>query len=168
MSMKYWKQAKQIAFVVLAVILVVGSFILHSIGESKLDREAEGSSAHVTPVEKVPVFTREKLLDLVNTNRKHALALDPTLNNTAQKKCDDMVAKDSWEHGDNWRDYLPADRSPVGENMAYGFASAQGLVDGWEKSPTHYTVMTNDDYSRTGFGICRFHEWVGVVEHFSN
>jgi len=39
----------------------------------------------------------------------------------------------------------------VGENVAYGFNSAEGVVNGWLNSPTHKAIIESPDY--THFGI---------------
>lgn len=44
-----------------------------------------------------------------------------------------------------------ADAITVGENVAYGFSSAQGVVSGWLNSSSHRKVIENPNY--THFGI---------------
>jgi uncharacterized protein YkwD len=44
-----------------------------------------------------------------------------------------------------------ADAITVGENVAYGFNSAKGVVNGWLNSESHRTLIENPNY--THFGI---------------
>ena len=44
-----------------------------------------------------------------------------------------------------------ANAKSVGENVAYGFNSAQGVVNGWLNSEEHKKIIENSDY--THFGI---------------
>ena len=44
-----------------------------------------------------------------------------------------------------------ADAIAVGENVAYGYSSAQGVVNGWLNSSSHRKVIENPNY--THFGI---------------
>ncbi|MBI9041254.1 CAP domain-containing protein [Lutibacter sp.] len=39
----------------------------------------------------------------------------------------------------------------VGENVAYGFSTAEGVVNGWLNSPEHKSIIENPNY--THFGI---------------
>ncbi|MDD3723499.1 MAG: CAP domain-containing protein [Lutibacter sp.] len=44
-----------------------------------------------------------------------------------------------------------ADAKTVGENVAYGYSSAEGVVNGWLNSEGHRKIIENPDY--THFGI---------------
>ena len=44
-----------------------------------------------------------------------------------------------------------ADAITVGENVAYGYSSAQGVVNGWLNSSSHRKIIENPNY--THFGI---------------
>ena len=44
-----------------------------------------------------------------------------------------------------------ANAKSVGENVAYGFNSAKGVVDAWLKSDAHRAIIENEKY--THFGI---------------
>ncbi len=44
-----------------------------------------------------------------------------------------------------------ADAKTVGENVAYGYSTAEGVVNGWLNSDSHRKIIENPDY--THFGI---------------
>lgn len=41
----------------------------------------------------------------------------------------------------------------VGENVAYGFGTAQGVVNGWLNSAEHKKIIENPDYTHFGISI---------------
>jgi uncharacterized protein YkwD len=108
-----------------------------------------------------------------------ALTLDPLLNKSAQLKCDDMVAKDYWQHNapDGTEPWAFMQRAGVqysagAENLAYGFSGAGAVISGWMNSPGHRANMLGD-YTNVGFGICNSPNYVGngpqtiIVQHFT-
>ena len=40
-----------------------------------------------------------------------------------------------------------------GENLAYGFTTGQGFIDGWKASPGHNAAMLDRDYKSMGVAI---------------
>ncbi len=41
----------------------------------------------------------------------------------------------------------------AGENLAMGFSDAESVVNAWIKSPTHYSNLTDKDFSQIGVGV---------------
>jgi uncharacterized protein YkwD len=41
----------------------------------------------------------------------------------------------------------------LGENLAKGFTTPQGVLDGWMASPGHKANILNKNFSEVGFGI---------------
>jgi uncharacterized protein YkwD len=126
-----------------------------------------------------------KLWQLTNAARVTAglskLRLNPKLDTSAINKCNDMVAKDYWDHKD------PAGRQPwhfitdagysyttAGENLAWGFSSTQALFDGWMNSQVHRTDILRSTYTDVGFGVCHSDNFNSkgpgyiVVQHFGS
>lgn len=104
------------------------------------------------------------LLEKTNENRasasKAALSLDSQLNAAAQSKAEDMVNKDYWAHdspdGKTPWTFITASGYPyktAGENLAYGFKDASGVISGWMNSTEHRDNILNPDYKDVGFGI---------------
>lgn len=96
------------------------------------------------------------------------LVLNAQLNNSAQMKAQDMADKDYWAHvaPDGTQPWYFFDQAGyeyirAGENLAYGFNTSQGAVDGWMNSPSHRDNMLGN-YNDVGFGF------VNVANYQSN
>lgn len=115
------------------------------------------------------------LLDATNSNRAGngaaALALNSQLNQAAQAKANDMVARNYWSHNTPEGDepwvfinnagykYLKA-----GENLAYGFLTSDDAVAGWMNSPSHKANMLDSAYQEVGFGFANSSNFNGDGE----
>lgn len=108
-------------------------------------------------------MSRDGLLAGTNTARSSnglaSLALNNQLNNSAQAKAQDMANKNYWAHvspdgTQPWYFFDQAGYAYVraGENLAYGFMTSQGVIDGWMNSQSHRANMLGD-YHDVGFGI---------------
>ena len=93
-------------------------------------------------------------------NTLSSLKINTQLNEAAQAKANDMVARDYWAH------VTPDGKEPwafinttgysytaAGENLAYGFATSDETVQGWMNSAGHRANILNNEYSEVGFGI---------------
>ncbi len=104
------------------------------------------------------------LLAITNQNRAgsglSALAISPKLNTAAQNKAQHMIDNDYWAH------YAPDGTSPwffinqtgyayqkAGENLAYGFSTSSGVMNGWMNSPGHAANVLDAAYREVGFGF---------------
>ncbi|MFA9289251.1 MAG: CAP domain-containing protein [Weeksellaceae bacterium] len=105
-----------------------------------------------------------KLYELTNAQRAssnlQSLSYSDALAQAAQKKAEDMFAKNYWAH------YGPAGETPwnfilssgyqyefAGENLAKNFLFSDGVVDAWMNSPTHRENLLRPDYTDVGFAI---------------
>jgi hypothetical protein len=112
------------------------------------------------------------LLSETNQNRsaqqETALSISPQLSAAAQAKADDMVKHDYWSHNS------PDGKTPwsfittsgyqyqaAGENLAYGFSDASGVVAGWMNSPEHRDNILNAAYADVGFGVAEAPNYQG-------
>lgn len=117
-------------------------------------------------------FSANDLLSATNVQRyednESTLNLNPSLAAAAQAKADDMVRYDYWAHDS------PAGRTPwsfitangyqyqrAGENLAYGFADAQLVINGWMNSSEHRANILNSRYSDVGFGVASSRDFIG-------
>lgn len=136
--------------------------------------------AHKTAVQRptasIQPPTKADLLRLVNTERAKAhvapLVDDPRLDQSAQRKADDEVKYNYFDHvspHDGKQGYLyindvgiscKTDAENLTENIHDN--TAKSAVDAWIASPTHHAAMTNPAYTLTGFGI----DSTQIVEHF--
>lgn len=88
-----------------------------------------------------------------------ALALNSKLNNGAQAKAQDMIAKNYWAHAapdgtQPWKFFTSYgyQYQKAGENLAYGFDGSYQTVDGWMNSAGHRANILGA-YKDIGFGI---------------
>ncbi len=109
-------------------------------------------------------ITNEQLLSITNEKRQQnnlsPLNINPALNTAAEKKAEDMFAKNYWAH------ISPTGTTPwifikesgynyvyAGENLAKGFNNAQEAVDAWMASPTHRENELSPNYQDVGFAV---------------
>lgn len=96
-------------------------------------------------------------LELVNSQREQSglsrLHWDYELENAANKKAEDMLAKGYFDHTSPegkkaWDFILNSGYSYriAGENLAADFDNEAEAFDAWEKSPTHLSNILSDDY----------------------
>ena len=93
------------------------------------------------------------------TNGLAPLTLDGSLNSSAQAKAQHMMDNDYWAHvapdgTQPWYFFSAAgyNYQTAGENLAYGFGTSQGVIDGWMGSPGHRANILGA-YADVGFGI---------------
>ncbi|MBL1106475.1 CAP domain-containing protein [Streptomyces sp. 5-8] len=107
-----------------------------------------------------------EILQLVNAERGKAgcqpLTLNATLTKAAQAHSADMAAHQNMSHtgsdGSN-----PGDRitragytwSSYGENVAYGYSTAQQVMAGWMSSPGHRANILNCGFKEIGVGLAQ-------------
>lgn len=89
-----------------------------------------------------------------------ALSLNNKLNSAAQSKAQHMIDYNYWAHvaPDGTTPWYFIDSTgygyqKAGENLAYGFATSSGTVQGWMNSPSHAENLLDTNYSEVGFGI---------------
>lgn len=117
-------------------------------------------------------ITVSGLLSNTNSERagagKSALSLNSKLNTAAQGKANHMIENDYWAHTSPdgvtpwyWFDYAGYDYVVAGENLAYGFDTSAGVINGWMNSPSHRDNMLNGAYEHVGFGIANGSDYQG-------
>lgn len=117
-------------------------------------------------------FSAVTLLQDTNDQRlkgdETALTLDPQLAAAAQAKAEDMVKNNYWGHtspdGKTPWSFITASGyqyQRAGENLAYGFSSADDSVAGWMGSPEHRSNILDDSYQNVGFGVASSPDYLG-------
>lgn len=112
------------------------------------------------------------LLETTNNERAASgstlLTINERLNNAAEKKAQDMVARNYWSHktpegNDPWNFVAKENYSytKAGENLAYGFDDSSGVVAGWMNSPSHRANLLDKSFSEVGFGIANSNNFNG-------
>lgn len=106
---------------------------------------------------------REEMLAVVNARREAVgappLALDPRLNEAAQKHAEDMLSRSYYDHR-NPEGLLPRDRvsaagyrpSVVAENIARGHVTVEEAMDAWMQSRGHRGNLLNSGFTQMGVG----------------
>jgi len=180
---RWTRKSIHITIPLILLVLAVTVFLLGRLDESDIEfNSPEGLAGSQDYFEGLE-FTTEKLWEATNEQRtkhsKSALTLSPQLNESALRKCQDMVAKNYWSHND------PDGREPwhfinqvnysydtAGENLAYGFASETDVVTGWMNSEGHRENLLGE-YTEVGFGTCKSEDYIDngkqliVVQHFA-
>ncbi|MFK0158385.1 CAP domain-containing protein [Streptomyces sp. NPDC090499] len=107
-----------------------------------------------------------RILELVNAERSKAgcsaLTLNTTLSKVAQAHSEDMALHQNMSHAGS-DGSSPGDRitsagytwSAYGENVAYGYASADQVMAGWMASPGHKANILNCTFKEIGVGLAQ-------------
>ncbi|MFI5973375.1 CAP domain-containing protein [Streptomyces sp. NPDC051452] len=110
--------------------------------------------------------TTAQILRLVNDEREKAgcqdLALNPKLTKAAQDHSADMAAHQNMSHTGS-DGSSPGDRitgagyswSSYGENIAYGYTTADQVMAGWMSSPGHRANILNCAFKEIGVGLAQ-------------
>ncbi|GAB1333980.1 hypothetical protein ACE1SV_05700 [Streptomyces sp. E-15] len=125
------------------------------------------SAAPSTPGSAAPASgVAADILRLVNTERGKAgcqpLTLNATLTKAAQAHSDDMAAQRNMSHTGS-DGSSPGDRitragytwSSYGENVAYGYTTADQVMAGWMSSPGHRANILNCSFKEIGVGLAQ-------------
>lgn len=105
-----------------------------------------------------------RLLQETNQERESEgqppLSLSPQLNQAAQTKAEDMAKRNYWSHtgpkGESPWSFLAASGyqyQTAGENLAYGFADSNEIINGWMRSASHRANILSSDHEQVGFGV---------------
>lgn len=122
-----------------------------------------------TNLEVQEVQLDELYVDLNDYRAKNGLESvkrNPVLDEAAEAKCGDMVAKNYWSHSDGTKSFEHFTREKIeakryGENLARGFSTDEQITQAWINSQTHRENMVGD-FTDVGFAHCG----IVVVEVF--
>lgn len=117
-----------------------------------------GKAGQVSSDTQVPFIT--EINDIRAAKGVGALTADPTLDQTAKIKAEDMAANNYFEHnapdGTPWYDFIQKNRpdsSRVGENLGMCFESNSDAIFAWIKSEAHYQNMIEADWTKFGSAV---------------
>ncbi|MFI9648379.1 CAP domain-containing protein [Streptomyces sp. NPDC052040] len=107
-----------------------------------------------------------RVVELVNAERAKAgcsaLTVSPTLAKVAQAHSEDMAAHRNMSHtgsdGSSPGDRITRagyDWSSYGENVAYGYATPEQVMEGWMASPGHRENILNCSFKQIGVGLAQ-------------
>jgi uncharacterized protein YkwD len=160
------KHLRRYALVLVAGILVA---IAASTGHGPIAASAASATGDCTPDASWPANNASlssQVLSLINQHRAQMglsqLVISPTLSGAAIWKARHMAAYNYMAHDDPAPPVArtTADRIATcgyrsggwGENIAYGYTTAQSVVDAWLASPGHKANIENPSYVSTGIG----------------
>ena len=106
----------------------------------------------------------QALVDSMNRERAanglQPLRLNPQLALAAGDRIGDMFAKHYFDHFSpdgidpfSWADKRGYDYTEIGENLAVGYSSAAGIVDGWMHSPAHRANILKGHFDEVGIAL---------------
>jgi uncharacterized protein YkwD len=115
---------------------------------------------------------RNQVHQLVNKERSRrkarAVALNPELNQVAQKYAEEMARRGFFAHSNpegvdmKWRlKYAKINYGWAGENIAMGYEESSEVVTGWMKSPGHRKNILQPQFGKMGIGFYKKY-WVQV------
>ena len=177
MNRKWWKRLA-IAFTGLVAVYLLTAGVLAYIEVNSPQNASTTATSTVTEAVKPTPPTVDELLRLVNAERAKVgvapLTLDERLNQSAQRKADDMteygyfdhVSPNDGRHGFEYIAdtgiYCETDSENLTQNTLIN--DARHAFDAWVASEAHHSAMVDPAYDLTGFGISGNY----VVQHFCN
>ncbi|MEU3856590.1 CAP domain-containing protein [Streptomyces sp. NPDC028722] len=139
-------------------------------GTPRATPAAPASAAPAAPSTPKPTATASgvtaEIVRLVNAERTkvgcQALTLNPVLTKAAQAHSADMAAHQNMSHTGS-DGSAPGDRitaagyawSSYGENVAYGYGTAEQVMAGWMASPGHRANILNCSFQEIGVGLAQ-------------
>lgn len=154
------RRVRAAEFIPLALVLMAGTLL-----NSRFIKQRPGVLAYATSM------SIQSLLDATNGQRTAngvaGLQINGKLNQAAQAKANDMVTRNYWSHTtpDGQEPWVFFDQAgyryqKAGENLAYGFLTADDTVTGWMNSPGHRANLLNTGYLDVGFGFANSSDYV--------
>lgn len=151
-----------VGFAILTLASLVTLVAATYVKERSLSSSQSGHQSHADSPPAESGVNQPEIISMTNAYRQ-TKSLPPLreselLDASACHKADDMITRDYWSHDapDGTKPWVFFQRvgygyQKAGENLAYGFTSARGTVDGWINSPTHEANLVGD---YTELGIC--------------
>lgn len=118
-------------------------------------------SIEISGVKKDPEAIKKEVLELINAEREKCgaapLALNDDLAEAAQTRADECARVYSHTRPDGRSCFTVLSDNNIsysyaGENIAYGYTSAEAVVKGWMASPPHKANLLSEKYTETGIG----------------
>lgn len=141
------------ALILYAILAVLVFLSLSPLGEIRIGRLLARLSQELIIQEVNPVREDQGVL---------ALEVDEKLNQAAQLKAEDMIARDYFSHqgptGElpwSWLDGVGYNYATAGENLAMDVNDPKVLINAWLNSPAHAKNILNDNFTEMGIGMAK-------------
>lgn len=142
----------------LSLALIFTVQLIYSVQLSAVDGGKGGVLGYATNINQsdLLIYTNENRV----ANGLPGFKANPKLASAAQNKANHMIANDYWAHiaPDGTTPWYFFDQAGyaylvAGENLAYGFDTSLGVVNGWMASQSHRDNVLLPAYEEIGFGI---------------
>ncbi len=161
---KHTKHYAKVYWPYMPLLIVVGLSLF--VGQSFVNKSQRGVLSYATDV------ADTSLLNATNQQRKannqSSLKLNYKLDQAAQAKAADMVARNYWSHTTpenktpwNFIDKVDYNYQKAGENLAYGFVTSSETINGWMHSQAHRENLLDATFTEVGFGIANSEDYIG-------
>jgi uncharacterized protein YkwD len=141
------------ALILYAVLAILVFLSFSPFGEIRISRLLARLSQELIIQEVNPVREGQGFL---------ALEFDEKLNQAAQLKAEDMIARDYFSHqgpdGEppwSWLDKVEYHYVTAGENLAMDVNDPKVLITAWLSSPSHAKNILNENFADIGIGIAK-------------
>jgi hypothetical protein len=139
----YFSFSKEV-FINALLIILIGIFLLPQFAYSS--EINTGTIINLTNQERkklgLPPLAENSRLDQAALEKaKHILATGQFQHNFGDIKFSDWVKKQNYKY------------SYVGENLAIDFATSEGIMEAWKKSPLHYKNLVNGEFKDIGVAV---------------
>lgn len=155
------------------LFVTVGFALVFNVGFKQvmaIQLQRQATTAPKLPPSRIRLM--EDLNQARSQNGVSPLTEDTRLDNSAQTKADDMVARNYYDHPDpdGKQGYTYAEAAIpsctyISENLVEA-SSASDALSQWMNSAPHKAALLDPKYSLTGFGIAAHGSYFYVVEHF--
>ena len=157
---------------VMLVVYTLTLLLFHATGSiSHTSYVSSAYASSITPANIISLTNRERTNAGLN-----ALQTNSLLNISAANKAQHMCDNDYWAHdapdGTKWYTFIYATGygGEVGENLAKGFSTAEGVVQAWMGSAAHRANILKGSYTEIGVAVksCTLQgeSTILVVQHF--
>mgnify|MGYP000072351058 CR=1 FL=1 len=131
----------KVIMVVFVIMLPMGAFVLPDVLAEE-QRQIVELTNKARAEKNLPPLTISTKLDISAQNKADDMAIGQYFAHTKDQK-----SLATWLRGANYSYEF------AGENLAVGFSTAQGIVQAWKNSPTHYANLVDTDFKELGVGL---------------
>lgn len=137
------KDILRVAFTLMLPFIIVTLISIFACSESPLHKDYDKYESTLVLPKTKPIET--EILTLINSHRDslglNILQTEPTVKSVAHRHTIDMISENLLSHNGFFErsDYLKyrTGATRVGENLAYGYTSANSVFNAWLKSQAH-------------------------------
>jgi len=156
--MNYFDQRILFEGLFLGLLLILGFIGITQIGKRK--KITERAKYLVNEIYYDSGTAEYQIYRMINVYRQennlNVLFIDFKTHYLARRRCEEMIVKNVLEHKDavdEFSELMVLGADDIGENIAYGYGTIEGLMNSWKKSETHNRNMLNPHWDWIGIGV---------------